>query len=78
MDLQDQFGDLSDELWNLLRRVRTLELQGRDLTTLKEDLLDLELESFARRVNPDLHEQLREVLKCVPGLLGIIGKTSGL
>ncbi len=67
--LQDELGELSDSVWSILRRVRALELKGTtDLAAIKADVLELEAESFAKRVKPQMHEHVNELLKCVPGL----------
>lgn len=77
VELQDSLGDLSNDLWSILRRVRELELGGADLAKVKADVLELELESFRNRVKPPMHEHVNEVLKCVPGLAqAVLGAVS--
>jgi len=68
VDLQDELGELSDQLWGMLKRIRELELRGSNSEEIKARILELEAESFARRVKPAMQEHLEEVLKCVPGL----------
>jgi hypothetical protein len=68
IELQDELGALSDELWSVLRRVRDLEIKGGDL---KEAVDTIEIERFreAMKTRPDLSKVLKTVFEASPTLL---------
>lgn len=70
VEMQDELGALSDELWKILRRVRDLETKGANL---KETVDELEIERFkeAMKAKPDLGKALKTLFEASPTLVKI-------